>query len=311
MGWEQRHGGKWYLYRNRRINGKPVKEYLAARDGLCGFWRVMVLELDRLQAQQAELRAIVRQNRVEYQARIDDLITAASAANTRLRTVAEGILYAVGYHKHQRGEWRMKRERQFLAQMIEALKGNARPAPLVTYTAPADDAEAVELFDKARTGDAGAAAGVQALIRDRKWMDWIGDIGKEATHQLIARAAGDDAVWKAGITEKVRALSESLLGENPSVLEELLVRRVVNGWVTTHALELELAARPPVDPRSRQYLDQAMTRAQKRYAEAIRELARVRRLQAPRLLAKFNCTVSDNAVSGETPPKTPKRRTRR
>ena len=24
MGWELRHGGKWYLYRNRRVNGRPV-----------------------------------------------------------------------------------------------------------------------------------------------------------------------------------------------------------------------------------------------------------------------------------------------
>jgi hypothetical protein len=65
------------------------------------------------------------------------------------------------------------------------------------------DAQAVELFAQARAGDAGAVAQVQAMIRDRKWADWIGDIGKEATHQLIARAVGDDPVWKTGIAEKV------------------------------------------------------------------------------------------------------------
>ena len=32
MGWETRHNGRRYLYRNRRVNGKPVKEYLAADD---------------------------------------------------------------------------------------------------------------------------------------------------------------------------------------------------------------------------------------------------------------------------------------
>ena len=35
MGWELRHGRR-YLYRNRRVNGKPVKEYVAA-DDLFGF----------------------------------------------------------------------------------------------------------------------------------------------------------------------------------------------------------------------------------------------------------------------------------
>ena len=29
MGWEVRRGN-WYLYRNRRVNGRPVKEYVAA-----------------------------------------------------------------------------------------------------------------------------------------------------------------------------------------------------------------------------------------------------------------------------------------
>ncbi|VTR95481.1 unnamed protein product [Gemmata massiliana] len=32
MGWEVRHGRRRYLYRNRRVNGKPVKEYIGADD---------------------------------------------------------------------------------------------------------------------------------------------------------------------------------------------------------------------------------------------------------------------------------------
>ena len=31
MGWELRHRRR-YLYRNRRVNGRPVKEYVAADD---------------------------------------------------------------------------------------------------------------------------------------------------------------------------------------------------------------------------------------------------------------------------------------
>ena len=73
-----------------------------------------------------------------------------------------------------------------------------------------------------------------------------------------------------------------LLGESSGVLEKLLARRVV------HALELELTVRPPLDARDRAHLDAALTRAHKRYAEAIRELARVRRLQAPKILAQLN-----------------------
>jgi hypothetical protein len=77
----------------------------------------------------------------------------------------------------------------------------------------------------------------------------------------------------------------------------LLVRRVVNGWVAVHALELEQSVRPPLDAKSREYLDRALGRAQKRYTEAIRELARVRRLQAPRLLAQLNVAASQTVVN--------------
>lgn len=44
MGWELRHGGRWYLYRNRRVNGRPVKEYLAAEGA---FGSLMVHDLHR------------------------------------------------------------------------------------------------------------------------------------------------------------------------------------------------------------------------------------------------------------------------
>lgn len=36
MGWEIRHNGRMYLYRNLRVDGKPVKEYVTA-DGPFGF----------------------------------------------------------------------------------------------------------------------------------------------------------------------------------------------------------------------------------------------------------------------------------
>ena len=81
---------------------------------------------------------------------------------------------------------------------------------------------------------------------------------------------------------------------------ELLVRRVVNGWLAVHALELELTVRAPVDARDRAHLDVALSRAQKRYTEAIRELARVRRLQAPAILAQLNVAATQTVVNGSS-----------
>jgi hypothetical protein len=278
MGWEVRHGGRRYLYRNRRVNGTPVKEYLAAEDRF-GFGEQMAHDLARVQRLGAKARALERQNRAAFRKRIDGLLAAVATTDAELRTLAEGMVCAIGYHRHHWGEWRMRRELRDLKALIETLKAQqSNSAPVVQYDAPAEDAEAVGLFQKARAGDAAAQDQVRALVLARGWVDWLGDLGRQATRQLVYRAAGGDPVWAAGVAEKADALRRQLLGENPSVLEELLVRRVVNGWVAVHALELEQAVRPPADRRSREYLDRALTRSQKRFTDAARELARVRRL---------------------------------
>ncbi len=285
MGWEQR-GGRRYLYRNRRVNGKPVKEYLAADDRF-GFGEVMADDLARLLRREAKLRALQLREAAAHRGRIDGLLAAAGVANAALRTVTEGLLVAVGFHNHKRGEWRMKRELRQLSDQIDRLKAAAEKlAPMVRFKAPAGDAEAVELFAQARAGDAAAVEKVRGLVAQRGWAGWLGDLGQQATRQLIRAAAGADPVWAAGITEKADALRRDLLGPNPSALDDLLARRVVNGWVAVHALELELAVRPPADRRAWDYLDRALTRAQKRMADAARELTRVRRLTLPAILTR-------------------------
>ena len=101
------------------------------------------------------------------------------------------------------------------------------------------------MFAKARAGAAVAVERVRAMVRERDWVGWLGGLGRQATRQLVYKAAGGDAVWEFGITEKANAMHRELLGPNPSVLETLLARRVVNGWVAGHALELELTLRRP------------------------------------------------------------------
>lgn len=284
MGWELRHGRR-YLYRNRRVDGRPVKQYLAAESNPFSYPQMMDYQLERVQRREAKLRRLKRQARAEYRARIDDLLGAAAVANCDLRTLAEGVLYALGYRRHKRGEWRMKFELAHLRKQIVALQQNrAERNPLVNYSAPADDAEAVELFAKARAGDADAQGRIHALTQQRDWVDWLGELGREATHQLLHKAAGGDAVWKARLVMKANALREELLGEGPTVLEQLLVRRVVNGWIATHTLELELTVHPPAEARDRAHLDKALSRAQRRMMEAVHELARIRKLAAPAIL---------------------------
>lgn len=289
MGWEPR-GKRLYLYRNVRVGGLPVKEYLGTADTFAGLVP-LPWEKQPGEATGKRRRRTVRPDAAE--ARIDGLLVELDRSGAQLRAVVEGVLTAVGFHRHHRGEWRMRRELKGLADTIQELRTTMeKQKPLLDYNAPAADAEAVEVFAKARAGDRAALARVQGIIVDRKWVSWVGDIGRQATAQLIDMAAAGDPVWKAGLTEKANEMRRDLLGPNPSALDELLVRRVVNGWLTTHTIELELAVRRPANLRVREQLDRELTRAQKRMTDAVRELARVRRLSLPDVLAQINITQS-------------------
>lgn len=308
MGWEMRHGGRLYLYWNRRVGGKPVKEYLGSND-LFGFGLEAADRLDRLQRREAKARSLTRKAQRKFRARADDLLAAVGTANADLRAVVDGTLYAIGFHKHNRGEWRMSMSFQQLqaqikqnGEKIEKLSAEIASRPLLNYPAPANDAEAVAVYAKARAGDVAAQEQVRALIVARGWVNWVGDLGNQATHQLIHKAASSDPVWRAGMTEKAEAIRKEFLGQNPTILEQLLVRRIVNGWIATHTLELELSVRPPADLRSKEHLDRALTRAQKRMTEAIGELARVRRLQAPRVLAQLQVVANQGVVNANPNP---------
>jgi hypothetical protein len=151
------------------VNGKPVKEYLAADDRF-GFGALIADDLDRIQRQEADLRRLVRLRRAEFRGRIEGLLTDTATTNWHLRTVAEGLLVTLGYHKHNRGEWRMRRDVNALKNVLSALEAQAGPKPLVKYSAPDDEPAVVELFAKVRAGDAEALGKLHVLIRERKWV---------------------------------------------------------------------------------------------------------------------------------------------
>lgn len=280
MGWERRHDGRWYLYRNRRVHGRRVKEYLAAE----GEWgSLMALELrDRLRLEAAE-REQLRGERQATRARADAFVREADAANRFLKVAVEGLLAALGFHRHDRGGWRMKRT------------DGEEVKPMVTFQLPEAEADVAGVFEQARAGDRGAMNRVAGLLTQRELVNRLGDLAQVATRTLVGTACGNDPVWETALSLKVIALRAELEGANPTVLEQLLVRRVLNGWIAVHALELELAVRTPRDPRARESLEKSLGRAQKRMTSAVTELARVRRLQTPSVLAKLQVNVNAEA----------------
>lgn len=88
------------MYRNRRVNGKPVKEYLAADDRY-GFGALIADELDQARRQRSDARQSERRQRPESRARVEEVV-----AQWRQRTPtcadADGLLVALGYLGHNR-----------------------------------------------------------------------------------------------------------------------------------------------------------------------------------------------------------------
>ena len=98
MAWEARGGGRYY-YKVSRDDGRVRRLYLG---------NGAVAELG---ARDAELRRAERRARARSQARLE----AAEAATRELAELADllarAALVAAGYHRHDRGNWRKRRER--------------------------------------------------------------------------------------------------------------------------------------------------------------------------------------------------------
>jgi hypothetical protein len=102
MAWKKRNGRRYY-YRNKKINGRVLTEYIGA-----GRSAEIAAELDQTQrlvreAQASALRALkAKEDAIDRQ--ITDLSQQASA-------VIAAELISRGYRLHKRSEWRKQRDR--------------------------------------------------------------------------------------------------------------------------------------------------------------------------------------------------------
>ena len=98
VAWEARGGGRYY-YKVSRDDGRVRRLYLGNGP------------VAELAARDAELRRAERRARARSQARLE----AAEAASQELAELADllarAALVAAGYHRHDRGAWRRRRER--------------------------------------------------------------------------------------------------------------------------------------------------------------------------------------------------------
>jgi hypothetical protein len=102
--WERRERGGLYYTRSRRVNGQVVREYVGG--GLLGQLAAR-LDAEEHRKRQQELAAWK-----EERERIEALTAPVEELCEAAEILARAALLASGYHRHNRGEWRKRREQQ-------------------------------------------------------------------------------------------------------------------------------------------------------------------------------------------------------
>lgn len=167
-------------------------------------------------------------------------------------------------------------------------------------------AEINAIIRKAEKGDAPALEEVRGMFARAGTADMLGgNIAREALRLLVKKATGENPVIKEATERKFDELRAELLGPSPTALERLLVERVVATWYHLHYVEALYGGRESTSLALGLYYQKSITAAQKRYLDAIKGLAEVRKLALPALqvnIANKQVNVAAGSVTAELPP---------
>ena len=161
--------------------------------------------------------------------------------------------------------------------------------------------EMVSLTQRAEKGDETALPDLRKLLQAPKAVELLGgNLARQAQLTLIAKFTGKNLLVRESLTQKLELLRAELTGPTPSVLERLLVDRVVTCWLHLHHLEQQYAQKDSMTLELGMYYQRCLTLAQKRYVSAIKSLALVRKLAVPILqlnIAKRQVNVAGNSAA--------------
>ena len=124
-------------------------------------------------------------------------------------------------------------------------------------------------------------------------------IARRAERMLVKTISAGKPLMEEALEERMDQMRSEIAGEHPTPLEQLLTQRVVAGWLLVEVLEGLIAAQyqrdvkvhrvPPAHIIQQSRIVESATR---RYLAAIRELARVRKLQAGAPASQVNTQVN-------------------
>lgn len=265
MAWEYRNSRRYY-YRSERVNGRVQKEYVGT--GQFAEYAAALDYYDRL-------------NRLSDEAR-DHADRAADAATDTLirqycaevsRTVA-AVLTAAGYHRHERGAWRKRRDT--MKHLTDADK------PQTALAVPDAHEARTAAIKAGHKAPAGSAAEVLALECVERIRTERGDLRFSDTfHASMFEKPENDTRLNRALVQLIfdKACTE-LAGPNPTRLEKLLIERIAVCQAHPKAIEAAYVQRiaKNMSPEQALFLEKRLSMAQRRYLDAIKALAQIRRL---------------------------------
>ncbi len=172
------------------------------------------------------------------------------------------------------------------------------PGVLERYQLPADVQERLDelrdLSKKAEGGDKEARKELRRAVLESSpaVIARASDIGRRAQHLLkhllIETASGGSPLTELALSGRLDMMREEIAGESPTPLEVLLTERIVACWMLVQLFEALMApqlwggnpSEKRVSPAFLKHYLQWQDRANRRYLQAIKALAQVRKLQA-------------------------------
>jgi hypothetical protein len=161
----------------------------------------------------------------------------------------------------------------------------------------------LDLVRRGEKGDESTLPELRELLKSPKMVELCGgDLALLAQQTLIAKAAGKNLPHKEALTRKLELLRVELGGPTPTLVERLLVERIISSWLQLHHFEqIYEQTRENLRLEVDVFYQQSIDRAQKRYLAAIKTLAVVRKLALPVLQVNI-ARQQVNVAGAETSP---------
>ena len=105
-----------------------------------------------------------------------------------------------------------------------------------------------------------------------------GDLANNVIEELIQKKAGDNLIYAEGFRSQIAHMRTELAGAEPHLLETLLVDRILLTWIQAYSADRAAANAAGDSIKVLEYHERRQERAQKRFHQACKALAQVRRL---------------------------------